>query len=69
MENNNLISVSVENTVTISTEEYARLTKRSFALDIIIANSNDASYILTGTINHIRAALGEADGNVSAADA
>lgn len=69
MENNNLISVSVENTVTISTEEYARLTKRSFALDIIIANSNDASYRLAETINYIRAALGEADGNVSAADA
>ena len=62
MENNNLSSGAVDNTVTISVEEYARLTKRSFAVDIIIANIRDeSSFRITDTVKYLIAALGEAD--------
>lgn len=69
--NNGLITIAAEGTVTISTEEYANLVKRSFALDLIIANYKDSgtSYKIGDTISYVVTALSAPEESEASEDA
>lgn len=69
--NNGLITIAAEGTVTISAEDYENLVKRSFALDVIIANYKDAgtSYKIGDTISYVMSALCVAKESEDAEDA
>lgn len=53
--NNNLTPAAGK--VILSTDEYAELVKRSFALDVILTHSASESYRLDDTVKYVKTAL------------